>query len=73
MTAEKKHLIIKTENQKEAALWKYRNVYFIHPCATTDDHEFSVDGTHPDDYGYFLWEKSIEKPVLRILGKYGIR
>ena len=30
-------------------------------------------GIHPDNYGYTLWAKSIEKPVLKILKKYGIR
>lgn len=49
---------------------KYKDVYFIHPDATGPDNEYSVDGTHPDDYGYRLWEKSIEKPLLRILRKY---
>jgi len=52
---------------------KYRDVYFIHPDATGPDNEYSVDGTHPDDYGYRMWEKSIEKPLLKILRKYGIR
>ena len=51
---------------------KYKDVYFIRPDAS-DSHESSVDGTHPDDYGYYLWYKSIEKPVLKILRKYGIR
>ena len=27
----------------------------------------------PDSYGYYLWEKSIEKPLLKILKKYGIK
>jgi lysophospholipase L1-like esterase len=35
--------------------------------------ETSVDGTHPGDYGYTLWAKSIEKPLLKILEKYGIK
>lgn len=52
---------------------RYKDVYFIHPDATGPDREYSVDGTHPDDYGYRLWEKSIEKPLLRILRRYGIR
>ncbi len=51
------------------ACGKYKNVYYIHPSATSADHETSVDGTH-GDYGYTLWEKSIEKQVLRILKKY---
>lgn len=52
---------------------KYKNVYFIQTNATDELHETSVDGTHPGDYGYTLWAKSIEKPILKILRKYGIR
>ena len=52
---------------------RYKDVYYIYPNATTKDHESSVDGTHPGDYGYTLWEESIEKKVLRILRKYGYR
>ena len=51
---------------------KYKNVYFIQTDATDELHETSVDGTHPGDYGYTLWAKSIEKPPLKILKKYGI-
>ena len=43
------------------------------PNADDGSHEWSVDGTHPDDYGYYLWTRSIEKPILRILRKYGIK
>ncbi|MCQ2135985.1 MAG: hypothetical protein MJY67_03630 [Bacteroidales bacterium] len=50
---------------------KYKDVYFIIPNASLN-HESSVDGVHPDDYGYYLWSKSIEKPILDILSKYGI-
>ena len=52
---------------------KYKDVYFIIPQACPASHEASVDGVHPDNYGYTLWMKSIEKPVLKILKKYGIR
>ena len=34
---------------------------------------FGGDGVHPGDYGYTLWARSIEKPLLKILKKYGIR
>ena len=53
---------------------KYKNVYFI-DCTDAADklQETSVDGTHPGDYGYTLWAKSIEKPLLKILKKYGIQ
>ena len=52
---------------------KYKDVYFINTNASLPSHETSVDATHPDDYGYTLWAKSIEKPVLKILKKYGIK
>ncbi len=52
---------------------KYKDVYYVVADATAEDNEASVDGTHPSDYGYQLWAQSIEKPILRILSKYGIR
>ena len=52
---------------------KYKDVYFIVPEACPPTHEATVDGTHPDNYGYTLWARSIEKPILKILRKYGIR
>ncbi len=55
------------------AMKKYDNVYFIQTNATDKNHETSVDGTHPNDYGYTLWAESIRKPILKILKKYGIR
>jgi len=48
-------------------LKKYDKIYYITPEANDDNHDTSVDGTHPDDYGYRLWERSIEKQVCRIL------
>lgn len=58
---------------KEACA-KYKDVYFI-TCtnATSPEHDTSVDGTHPDDHGYFLWARSVEKPIMKILAKYGIK
>lgn len=55
------------------AVKKYKDVYFVQTNATDVLHETSVDGTHPSDMGYKLWAESIEKPVLKILRKYGIR
>ena len=55
------------------AVKKYDNVYYIRPDATDELHESSVDGIHPGDHGYTIWARSIEKPVLRILKKCGIR
>jgi len=55
------------------ALKKYPDVYYIYPKAHSKDHNATVDGTHPDNYGYTLWAKSIEKKVLKILRKYNIK
>ena len=52
---------------------KYKNIYLVYPDATSPRHDTSVDGTHPGDYGYWLWAQSIEKPVLKILRKYGLK
>lgn len=62
-----------SEKLMKEACKKYKDVYFIYPNAADGSHEYSVDGIHPDDHGYALWEKSIEKPILKILRKYGIR
>ena len=63
------------QNRKlqQEACKKYKDVYFIVPNASLPSHDTSVDATHPDDYGYTLWAKSIEKPILKILRKYGIK
>ena len=56
------------------AVKKYKDVYYVTTtCATSKDHEATVDGVHPSDYGYTLWAKSIEKPIKKILKKYGIK
>ena len=53
---------------------KYKNVYYIITDAALHNGESSTaDGTHPNDNGYSLWEASIEKPILKILRRYGIR
>ncbi len=52
---------------------KYKNIYLVYPNATDEWHDTSADGTHPNDRGYILWARSIEKPVLKILRKYGIK
>ena len=57
----------------KVAMARYPDVYYIKPTAFDGTHEWTVDGTHPSDYGYYLWTKSIEKPLLRILRRYGIR
>lgn len=55
------------------AVEKYPDVYFIHPDATSENNDATVDGIHPTNYGYTLWAKSIEKSLLKILRKYNIR
>lgn len=53
---------------------RYKDVYYIKPDAALHNGESSTaDGTHPNDNGYSLWEQSIEKPILKILRKYGIK
>lgn len=53
---------------------KYKNVYYVKTTdAASSDHETSVDGIHPGDYGYVLWTRSVAKPIKKILAKYGIR
>lgn len=52
---------------------KYKDVYYITPDASSESFCTSVDGVHPDNYGYALWAGSIERQVLRILRKYSIR
>ena len=53
---------------------KYKNVYYVETTnATAPNHETSVDGTHPGDYGYQLWAESVAEPICKILAKYGIR
>ncbi|MBO6062407.1 MAG: hypothetical protein J6P62_00385 [Bacteroidales bacterium] len=43
------------------------------PSTSTPLQESSVDGIHPDDYGYYGRSHAIGKPLLRILRRYGIR
>lgn len=52
---------------------RYENVYFITPTANDANHDTSVDGTHPDNYGYRLWERSVERRIQRILRRNGLK
>lgn len=52
---------------------KYKDVYFIHPDTAVPGYYPTVDGVHPDNYGYTVWAKSIEKPILKILAKYSLK
>ena len=63
-----------TDSLMKIACKQYKDVYFIVPDAALKDGESSTaDGVHPNDNGYTLWERSIEKPILRILRKYKIK
>lgn len=62
------------DRMMKEACRRYKDVYYVTSTnATSAERDTSVDGTHPDDYGYTLWAHSVKKPVLRILKKYGIR
>ena len=51
---------------------RYKDVYYIQADATAKSHETSVDGVHPNDYGYTLWAESVAKKIKKILRKYGL-
>ena len=68
--ADKLHM---SDSLMAIACKKYKNVYYVKTDASSPDHLATVDGVHPSNYGYTLWERSIEKKVLRILRKYGIK
>ena len=55
------------------AIKRYKDIYYITPKAYAADFSTSVDGIHPDNYGYTIWSESIRKQVLKILRRYGIR
>ena len=55
------------------AVKRYKDVYYIPTACDDGSHEWSVDGIHPGDYGYSIWARSIEKPILHILRRYGIK
>lgn len=70
---ERERMEVADRLMKEACR-KYKDVYYVTATnATSAERDTSVDGTHPDDYGYTLWAHSVKKPILRILKKYGIR
>ncbi len=61
------------EKLMKEACKKYKDVYYVTVETTPSDFSTTVDGTHIDDYGYYLWAKSLEQQVLKILKKYGIK
>lgn len=63
-----------SDSLMKIACKQYKDVYYIKPDAALHNGESSTaDGVHPNDNGYSVWEKSIEKPILKILRRYGIR
>ncbi len=49
---------------------KYPQVYWVNTThATSENHEATSDGSHPDSYGYTLWMQSVKDPILEILTK----
>ncbi len=62
------------EKVMERVKTTYDHVYFINvKDQTGTDHETSADGTHPTSWGYKRWADAIQKPLLKILKKYGIK
>lgn len=55
------------------AVKKYKDVYFIKSNATSDQHDTTIDGVHPGDWGYHMWAESVCKQIVKILKKYGIK
>ena len=50
---------------------KYKDVYWVNTTnATSERHEATSDGSHPDAYGYMLWMESVKAPLMEILNKY---
>lgn len=52
---------------------KFKDVYYVTTTQADDPRlDTTVDGTHPGDYGYYLWAESVREPILEILARYGI-
>lgn len=62
------------DQMMKKACKKYKDVYYVTTTNAADaNHETTVDGTHPGDYGYTIWANSVREPILKILAKYGIK
>ena len=60
--------------QMKSVLKDYDDVYYIDvEQQTGTDHLTSADGTHPYSWGYKRWADAIQKPITKILAKYGIK
>lgn len=59
------------EEMMQEMVKKYPDVYWVNTTnATSEEHEATSDGSHPDSYGYTLWMQSVKEPVMEILSKY---
>lgn len=71
--AEREKIEMADKLMKEAVK-KYKDVYYVTTSnATSELHDTTLDGTHPADWGYYLWAESVRKPITKILAKYGIK
>lgn len=62
------------EKVMKRILSTYDHVYFINvKNQTGTDHETSADGIHPTSWGYKRWADAIQKDLLKIFKKYGIK
>lgn len=74
MMAKEEAKIEMAESMMRKACRKYKNVFYVTTTNATDEnHETTVDGTHPGDYGYTLWARSVAEPISEILAQYGIK
>ena len=74
MMAKEEAKIDMAETMMRKACRKYKNVFYVTTTNATDEyHETTVDGTHPGDYGYTLWARSVKDPIVEILSQYGIK
>ena len=73
-TEEKEAAKIKTAAEMmQKACEKYKDVYYVTTTNASGELHATTDGTHPGDYGYYLWAASVKDPVTEILAKYGIQ
>lgn len=53
---------------------EFDDIYYISVSDQTGtDHQTSADGTHPSSWGHERWARSIRKPIMKILARYGIK
>lgn len=61
-------------NLMKTIVKEYDDVYYVDVTNQTGtDHLTSADGIHPYSWGYKRWADAIQKPITKILKKYGIK